>query len=450
MSRRKTPFFDKKYLSRVLLGVAVFVFSVGVLVYIGYHMAGSVRGGIDIMYARSEVVPRRITGDAYIIRDETPLEGSAAGGVYGPAVRDGEKVSIGTRVADVYSNASEATLDKISLIEEQIEFYEKCRDTHASVGDTSVVRRDIATAVLDISRSLTSGGVGEAMSMKSDLALDIRRLGVLSGKVTDFNVQIASLEGELAALRASLGAVSSSVYAPAAGYYFSEVDGYEEVFSSAKIDAVTYSDVISMIDRASEADTTPDSNSPGKMINSFRWYAACRMSASDAAAFKVDSRYSVTLKNNRDSISMTVYKVLTDAKDAVVLFEAATMPEDFDYTRCQQFEAVFEEQTGFRLPASAIRMHDGEKGVFILDEVTVRFRRVEVLEEENGFFLCSAVDPLDVEDDGEDSNDGEDGEETTAGTDVTPVSEYLYLRENDIVIKSGTGLYVGMTYNPKK
>ena len=447
MSRRKTPFFDKKYLSRVLLGVAVFLFSLGVLIYVGYHMAGSTRDGIDIMYARSESVPRRISGYAYIIRDEIPLSGPAAGGVYAAAVRDGEKVSVGQRVADAYGNASEATLDKIRLVEEQIKFYEKCRDTHMSVGDTSVVRRDIASAVLDISRSLVSGSAGEAMSMKSPLALDIRRLGVLSGKITDFNVQIASLEGELAALRASLGNITSTVYAPSSGYYFSEIDGYEGVFSSARIDSVTYSDIISMIDSASSVDPVPADNSPGKMVGDYRWYAACRMSAVDAAAFVKDSRYEVTLKNNRESIMMSVYKVLTDAREAVVLFESAFMPEDFDYTRCQQFEAVFEEQTGFRIPVSALRMYDGEEGVYILDEVTVRFRRVHVLEEENGFFLCSATDPLDVPyEDGD-----EEGTETSADTSsAEPKSKYYYLRENDIIIKSGTGLYVGMTYNPKK
>jgi hypothetical protein len=64
--------------------------------------------------------------------------------------------------------------------------------------------------------------------------------------------------------------------------------------------------------------------------------------------------------------------------------------------------------------------------VFKCDEVTVKFRRISVIEEENGFYLCYASDP-------------EEGN-----------SDYAYLRENDNVITSGTGLYVGMTYNPEK
>ena len=88
---------------------------------------------------------------------------------------------------------------------------------------------------------------------------------------------------------------------------------------------------------------------------------------------------------------------------------------------------------------------NGIEPAFILDEVTVAFRRVSVVGESGGYFLCEVVteDILEIPE--------ETTEETTAET--TPETEtleeapyYPYLKENDVIITGGTGLYVGMTY----
>lgn len=441
MSRKKSPFFDKKYLTRILIYASLCIFSIGALIYIGYHMAGSSKDGIDIMYARSETIPKTVTGDAYIIRDETPLATTGGAGSFAPVAADGEKVRLGAVVSERYSNATDAALEKIHLIEDQIAFYEKCIDTHMSVGDTVNVSKDIATEVLEIRRAVYDGNLSGAVAKKSALTLDIRRLGVLSGKVTDFHGQINSLTAELNSLKAGLGTVTETVRATKAGYYFSILDGYEGMFSADSIDSVTYSEIVSTIDSAAKAEISDVDSGAGKIVGTFKWYAACRMSAAEASSFSEDVTYEVYFKNNSESVPMSVYKVLTDATDAVVLFECKVMPEGFDYTRCQEFEAVYSELVGYKIPSTALRVHDGYEGVYILDEVTVRFRRVNVLHEENGYFLCTGA-PVITED--------ESSTESESDTGSAEESKYYYLRENDVIIKSGTGLYVGMTYNPKK
>jgi hypothetical protein len=182
-----------------------------------------------------------------------------------------------------------------------------------------------------------------------------------------------------------------------------------------------------MIDEAASKDTDAEKYSAGKIVGSFKWYVACKMSAADTANYSVGKYYDMVLKNNASTpVSMKLYSVLTNGTDAVALFECSVMPEGFDYSRSQSYEVVHNVVEGFKIPISAVRIHDGFEGVFILDEVTVKFRRISVIEEENGFYLCYASDP-------------EEGN-----------SDYAYLRENDNVITSGTGLYVGMTYNPEK
>ena len=411
----------------MVLYVSLTVLAVGIMFYIGYHLTGDARGGIDTVYAVSDTLPRTVKGDAYIIRDEYPISDSVGSGYLSPTVRDGDKVTAGGKVADVYNTSSAALSEKITLIEEQIAFYEKCKKTFVTVGDTTSVHRDISESVIAIRRRIASGDVSYALKAKPTLTMSIRRLGVLTGRVKDFESQIASLNTELANVKSTLGTAIGTVYAPKAGYYFSTTDGYEGKFSAKNIDSVTYSDMVNVMETADEA--RPQAGSAGKIVTGFKWYVACRMTSAGAANFKQGSTYSVGLSENPElPLDMRVSRVITNAAEAIVIFECSNITDGYDYTRLQEFEAVYEETRAYKVPVSAVRVHEGMQGVFILDELKVKFRRITVIEEENGFYLCYSADPS------EEASD----------------STYGYLMENDVVITSGTGLYVGMTYNPKK
>ena len=447
LDMKKIDFFDKAYIGRAVLYAILTVLTIGGILYIGYHMTGDTRGGIDTVYAVSDTISRSVKGDAYIIRDEHPISQNIDSGYLSPTMRDGDKVRVGAKVADIYNTSSATVSAKINLIEEQIAFYEKCKDSHATVGDTSSVHREISESVIEFRRRTAGGDVSYAKTVKPSLTMAVRKLGVLTGRVTDFSAQITSLEGELASLKASLGATIGSVYAPSSGYYFSTTDGYENIFSSRNIDSVTYSDITDMISSAESA--KPESGSAGKIVSSFKWYVACKMTSAESGKFKVDNTYSIKLKNNSDTpLDMKVYKVLSNASEAVVLFECTNIREGYDYTRLQEFEAEYEEIKSFKVPVSALRIHEDMQGVFILDEVTVKFRKVTVIDEENGFYLCYAEDPDDT---GEaEPEESTENSETADESGESGGTYYAYLRENDLVISSGTGLYVGMTYNPTK
>lgn len=446
MKMKKGSFFDRKYLGRVVLGVVSALLAATAVVYIGYHMASSVKEGVDIIYATAELIPRNVYCDGYILRHESVIAGTSSGALT-PTVSDGERVRSGNKVADIYSSSSPITQAKIALIEDQISFYEKCASSHISVGDTASVDRSLSSAVLAIRRAVDSGDVSSALSYKTGTVLDIRRLGVLTGKVTDYASVIASLNSTLASLKGSLGNVSSSVYAPTSGYYFSVTDGYEDIFSVSDIDSLTYSGFMDMV-AAAEAREPVAGDTLGKMAHDFRWYVACPMSGMDAASMTVGKSYSVTLENNaNESLNMELYSVLSNASDAVAVFCCNRIPDGYDFTRCQKATVAVSSFTGFRIPTEAVRVHEGMQGVFILDEVTVKFRRISISHEAGGYFYCNVVTDTEVELPADTTAD------TTADASADSTEQdapyYAYLRENDIIITAGTGLYVGMTIDVK-
>ena len=200
-----------------------------------------------------------------------------------------------------------------------------------------------------------------------------------------------------------------------------------------------------------EAGPADISHSAGVLMSDFRWYIACRTDSVTASRLTEGQHYTVTLQNNGSSpIDMEYYRLLSNATDAVMIFKSMRIPENFDFTRCQNAVITYAEEIGYRIPVSAVRIYDGQEGVMILDHTKIDFRRIAVTGEENGYYLCSAEDPESPsETDSEESAVTAESYDTVSGGEADGITLYPYLQENDIVIKSGTGLSVGMTYDPK-
>ena len=103
--------------------------------------------------------------------------------------------------------------------------------------------------------------------------------------------------------------------------------------------------------------------------------------------------------------------------------------------------------TGYELPSSAVRVVGGFEGVYVKNEVTIEFRRIHVLYESDGKVICSGKP---------DSMKYETNPDGTYKTDengqrieIIDVNDEIYpwIRQNDIVVVSGTELYTGKTIN---
>ena len=86
--------------------------------------------------------------------------------------------------------------------------------------------------------------------------------------------------------------------------------------------------------------------------------------------------------------------------------------------------SVVEEVTGYRVPIEALREHEGEKGVYILADSSVEFRRVTVVREGSGYYIVQTR------------------EQDAAGG----WGKAKYLQYGELIITAGRDLYIGKMY----
>lgn len=422
--KKFTDVFDKNYLIKTLSAFLTAVFALGVIFYISYHIADRFETELSLLNATYKTVVKNIYADAYIFRDETVLRSTGvSNGSVTPSVHNGEKVFSYEKVADIYNYTSPDIEKRIAEIDEQILLLEQSRSDDLSVLNTSGLDSEIFRNVQNIRVNSENGNFGDALAYRTELLVSIKKRDILTGSVKNFDEQINILKREKSELTAKLGTCLESVYASASGYYYSETDGYEQIFTAESLDSMTYDGFMQLI----RTEPNYSGLAAGKIATDFRWYIACPMTKAEAASFDTNVYYSVTFPYNNKSLNMELYSVISEPSGtgAVAVFECRSLPYDFDYMRLQPVQICATDYTGFEIPISSIRIVDGYEGVYVLDEVTVAFRRVNILYEYDGYFLCTGEAAVPDE-------TGENGE-----------SVYPWIKLNDIIISEGKDLYIG-------
>ncbi|MBE6626682.1 MAG: hypothetical protein E7628_05840 [Ruminococcaceae bacterium] len=419
---KNNEIFEKRYLTRVAAYALTAVVAIGVMIFLGYHVVERFSPGLELIDAVPTTVTRTIEVDGYIMRDEEPLyANTATDGSVVPAVPNGGRIAVGSRIVDVYSESSADIELRLSEIDEQIALLTKSKAENRSVQSAVGIESEIYDTVTSIRKHAEKGNYADALSLRVALLVDIKKKDILTGVITDYDAQISQLQNEKSQLRSTLGRCLETVFAGESGYYFSEYDGYGNVFDPDKLDEMTYDEFTDMLGAEPFYSLRL---SIGTLVHSYTWYVICPMSRSEANNFEVGKSYFVDFSYSDATLSMKVERVINDTtrENSIVVYSSEKMPLNFDYTRMQPVSISVKDYTGFKIPVSAVRVIDGYQGVYVKDEVTIEFRRINVIYEDGGYVICTG-DP-DTTDEGEEE-------------------KFSWIKQNDIVVVSGTELYSG-------
>ncbi|MBR6915964.1 MAG: hypothetical protein IKN36_06360, partial [Clostridia bacterium] len=336
---KKTSFFDKKYLKRTAFWAAVSILSIGLVAYLSYHIAAGFEKDLNTMFARRTTLQSTVACNGYIFRQETPIAvfSSGSGTLYS-ALEDGEKTRSSDKVAEIYSGYSPDIGNQLAAIDRQISMLENCRTLSVAIGDTGTVDEGIFETVVEMRRAAETGNLARESSYRSDLFLKMKKRSVLTGEISDFSARIAELQAQKESLRSGLGTLVETVVSPASGYYYSECDGYEALFSSSKIDSLS----LTVLNELIASEPVSVEGTAGKIVTSHKWYLACPMTKEDAAKIGgTGGKFRVTMQNNAETpLDMFVYSVGTASDGALVVFECEEVKEGFDFTRSQSVTIV--------------------------------------------------------------------------------------------------------------
>lgn len=376
---------------------------------------------LSTAYASDVTLDDLLSATGYVFRDETVITADVPS-VSDSAVASGEKVAAGSLVTRLYAAAdAEDRQARLSAIDESIAFLTRLGDTDGlKLSDADDLRRLMYNAYLDAVYASGIGNAEQAAAAAREMLVQLSRYDKLIGKATGTDEVLNSLRAERKAL---LDGRETAYYTSEAGYFYdvSAVDGYESVFAASGLTDRSADEILKL----TKASPVSSSNAAGKLVKGINWYLVLPVSSGTAETLKKNQRYFLTL-SLPDGGTAEVPMILEDMKDAsdgsaVLLFSCNRMSEKLIACRQVEVSLVTGSVSGYRVPNDALTERDGVTGVYILDESTVRFRRVTVLARREGFSVVAARD--------------------------TSMGDYKeYLNKNDRLILDGKDLYDGKQY----
>ena len=216
--------------TNILKKIGIVIVCICILSYSVYHFASLFSQEIGTIVAGPTTESSFLTLDGYIFRD-SEYGRSDYRGAADYAVKNGEKVAVGDKLARVYSEGNaENVRGAISLIEKKISLLKESTDNKLSVSALASLRAEAAGAYSSIMKQIASGKISALDADVKKLLVALNSVAMLTEEDFAIGETLSALETAKKELLAA-GGDSVEITAHRSGYFYSVIDGYEDTFS---------------------------------------------------------------------------------------------------------------------------------------------------------------------------------------------------------------------------
>lgn len=380
------------------------VMAILVIAYIVYHAVKDFNTAIETMV--SDIITERDTVnlEAYIFRDETIIYSTMDGSI-NYMFGDGDKIAIESVVAHLYPGGNVNSNSKELLeINKKLDILENSNlISNITTMDTTAIDAQINELINIIKYRTETGDIDYVLYKKDELLVLLNKRSRIIGTESDYGDKIQLLTNQKNALTAGDNSAEwIDIITDKAGYFYSIIDGYENIMSSKNIDKMTVDDFDRYISSDPELLTSSNrGHSIGKIVTNYKWYISCRITSDNLRNFIDGRSYNVVFPYNNDTvINMRLERIIQDPTDntVVIVFSTGMIPDGFNFYRKQNVEIIKTSYTGYKVPISSVHItEDGRQGVYVLDGSIIKFKEIVPLIESNGFFIVEIQDKINDE-----------------------------------------------------
>lgn len=406
-------FKNNSFGQKLILGlIFVLIFS-----YALYHLVGLFGEEIETFAAGVTTEKTILSENGYIFRDETVLT-SSLGGVVDYQTENGVKVSKGQALATVYEEGDAQTRETIARLDQQIALLEKSFGDSLSTLEMSQLKQSVKYTYDSLVKMIATGDTGELSKRADEFLIELNQMeGLSKGEQAKGYATLDALRAERQQILDQSG-FSQTHTAVDTGYFYTQVDGYEDEFTMAAAEQLTVASFYNLLEQKS-ARLPAGETAYGKMCRSSEWLLVLPIETSQQRYFKAGVTYSAEFfQNNHTVLPMTLERIIESAEDgALLVFRTDRLPENFSFDRCQSVRLEIDSVSGIYVPRDVVeRVSGGYRGVYVLRGNVVYFRRIDIVYQGSDYYLVK----VGVEDE-----------------------ENPYLQVNDLIILNGKNMFDG-------
>ena len=398
--------------------------------YLAVQVSRNISGSVSTLRAQRITDVESLTIKGYVFRDEKVYY--SGGGVADFLVDNGERVGVGKQVADIYSVSSggdvQTLQDELNSLTQRIRMLESGISEAKHLSQASQIFDEIDNSYYAMLSAVENGSFSAADKQAQTFLDAVNAYMIATGRTEEAQSVLNSLKAQKEKLIAGNLSPSTQVVMQESCYFYTECDGYENLFDYTALDGLTPASFASLMSSQKQ----DYEGAIGKQVFSPVWYICfpmsdeyCDMFENNAAEAKTEYEASF-LSNDGEKVILTFEGAsYSDAEgnSGFVKFSCKQMPEGFEFLRAQNVQIDLDSTTGYRVPSEAVHTVEQSNYVYILNGNMVEQRRITIIGKGDGYYIVNTYEA--------------DYNETGA---VNPVP---YLAENELIITSGRDLYDG-------
>ena len=327
------------------------------------------------------------------MEDTVPLSGIAmfdavpvsGGGSLGYLVEDGERVTEGTVLAEIYTDPAQSTQrEELDRLDRIIDLLTKSENSVGS--DLALLTAQTRTALLNLLDQLDTASYTGMSDAIDEFLLAQNRLQISTGQSRGFTATLADLQTQRDAAAAALEGLQT-ITADRNGYFISTAAALPLDLSEDTLKSDT---AAALSERLQQEIPTTGSDLAGRIVTGFSWrfYGVCDLDT--AARFDGVTSVKIRVPGKQDeALDATVTELAADetAGLAKITLECRTINADVLRLGREDAEIVLNTYEGIRVSKRAMHIVDGERGVYVKYGSLQRFRRIVVLFEDENYLL---------------------------------------------------------------
>ena len=354
--------------------VILWILLAAIAAYFGYNVVSSLYAPLMTATVTPYEAGAGYYASGFVVREEELLYSQ-----YGTTVlncAEGAHVAANDTVATGYRSKDAKTRQtRIDELSGQIEQLQYAWSAVSSVYDQAALDADIAGDLAQLSRYLALRDMNSVSDLSPELkGLILRRTGSDSDSGS-LQARISTLQAELETLEAQSAGDTSAILAGKAGTFSAAVDGYESVLTPERLMEMTVAEFESV-----QPDET-DANAIGRLVTSATWYYACVVPASELSGVEEGDRATLTFaRDYYQPVTMRVARLGgNEAGSRLLVLSSDRALQNVTLLRQQSAEIVFTSYSGLRVPKSAVRVENGQTGVYILEGTLAKWKPITIL-----------------------------------------------------------------------
>lgn len=323
-----------------------------------------------------------ITLDGVVAFDSVDVAGS---GDLGYLVQDGERVTNGTVVAEVYTDDSQGLQrERLDRLERTITLLTKSQNSTGS--DLSVLTNQTKQALYNLLDKINTAQYSGITDAEDTFLLAQNRLQVSTGQTAGFADTIAALQVEYDSIKAQLDALQT-ITATTNGYFSSTAASPAIAADRQALDDADPATLQKMLADGFPAAAT---DRAGQITTGFSWkfYAVCDLDA--AARFDNISSVKISVPGKQNTpLSATVEEVAPDKDNGIAKIVLQCQTINAEVLSFGQETAQIDLKTyeGIRIDKEALHIVDGQRGVYVKYGNLQRFLKIATLYENDSYIL---------------------------------------------------------------